>query len=286
MKRIRRVLSFIASLVLAGSAAMANPRPVPAPAQSFTFGIIPQQTPAAVRQQWASMLNELGRRSGYRFELKTAPDIPAFERNVAAGEYDLVYINPYLYTVYRRSPGYDAFARQEEGLRGVIVVQRDSPIQSLSDLRARTIAFTPAAFAATVLPLTELRKQRISVLRDYVGSHDVVYRAVAEGTHAAGGGIPQTLEQMAPAVRNRLRVLWSSDLYTSHAFAAHPRLPRPVVDRLQQAMVSLSGDASGRALLKSMGFSAIVGARDSDWNDVRGLGIDKLDLQWRSPQAR
>jgi phosphonate transport system substrate-binding protein len=266
--------------------AAANPSTVPATPQSFSFGIIPQQTPAAVRRQWTPILEELSRRSGYRLDLKIATDIPAFEKNVAAGNYDFIYINPYLYTVYHRAPRYDAFARQEEGLRGLIVVHRDSPFQTLSDLRARTVAFTPAAFAATVVPLAELRKQRISVLRDYVGAHDEVYQAVADGTHAAGGGVPQTLEQSLPAIRNQLRVLWSSNAYTSHAFAAHPRVPRPVVERLQQAMTSLSADTGGRALLKATGLGNIVGARDSDWNDVRGLAIDKLELQWRSPQSR
>ncbi|UUZ72725.1 phosphate/phosphite/phosphonate ABC transporter substrate-binding protein [Polaromonas sp. P1(28)-8] len=161
-------------------------------AVTLSLGVVPQQTSTRTVNLWSGLLEEIGRRSGYRIELKPAQDIPTFEKRLAAGEFDLVYMNPYEYTVYHRAPGYQAFAREEGQLQALIVVRRDSAIQKLSDLQGRTLALVPAAFAATVLPLAHLRGQGVAVTPEFVGSHEAVYLAIIRGMYPAGGGVRRT----------------------------------------------------------------------------------------------
>ena len=94
--------------------------------------------------------------------------------------------------------------------------------------------------------------------------------------HGAGGGIPRTLQAMDAAVRKDLRVLWQTQGYTPHAFAAHPRVPAAAVAALAQAMLAIEGDPAGRAALQGIGFTGFAPALDNDWADVRALGIDTL----------
>lgn len=271
------------SVLLLSSAASTAQVPPMRPV-TLSLGVVPQQSSTRTVSLWSGLLEEIGRRSGYRIELKPARDIPTFEQRLAAGEFDLVYMNPYEYTVYHRAPGYQAFAREEGKLEALIVVRRDSNVQKLSDLQGRTLALVPAAFAATVLPLAHLREQGVAVTPKFVGSHESVYLAITRGMYPAGGGVRRTFERMVPEMRAELRVLWAAPPVTPHAIAAHPRVPRAIIEQLQRVLLDLKHDATGRRLLQEQGFTGIVVAHDKDWDDVRALHIDLLDPVLR--QAR
>jgi phosphonate transport system substrate-binding protein len=81
---------------------------------------------------------------------------------------------------------------------------------------------------------------------------------------------------MPADVREQLRILWKTPGYTPHAFAAHPRLSAEIVKRTADALISMDTNEEGAKLLKNINFNPIGPARDQDWEDVRGLGIDLL----------
>ena len=246
--------------------------------QSVTFGLVPQQSASKLARLWGPIFAYLGRHAALEIKFRTAPDIPVFERRVAAGEYDIAYMNPYHYTVFSRSPGYRAFAKaKHKRIKGILVVRKDSPLESPRELDGATLAFpAPAAFAASVLPRAYLKREGISFTPRYVSSHDSVYRTVAKGLYTAGGGVVRTFNSVAPDIRGQLRILWKTKGYTPHAFAAHPRVSADVVERLTQAMLAMDKDEEGRVLLKSLSTKGFESATDSDWDDVRALGIDLL----------
>jgi phosphonate transport system substrate-binding protein len=275
MQSFKRLWLVLAGLLaaLAGPLARATEPPV------LSFGIVPQQPAAKLAQTWAPVLAYLSNRTGYAIRFDTAKDIPTFEQRLAAGEYDIAYMNPYHYTVFSRQPGYRALARESNTLiKGLVVVRKDSPYQKPEDLAGKTLAFpAPAAFAATVLPLADFARQGISVKPRYVASHESVYLNVAQGLFPAGGGVVRTLEAMPPAIRDQLRILWTSHGYTPHAVAVHPRLAKATVDRLATALVGMADDDHGKALLAGINIKGFTTASDKDWDDVRQLRITNLD---------
>jgi len=247
--------------------------------EPLTVGIVPQQAATRLAALWAPILTEVGKRAGVALEFRTAPNIPTFEQRLAEGAYDLAYMNPYHYTVFSESPGYRAFARQrDKRIRGILVVRRDADLETLEGLDGARIAFpAPAAFAATLLPGAALREAGVEFEPSYVRSHDSVYRAVAQGLYPAGGGIERTFANTDPEVRDQLQVLWRTEGFTPHAFAAHSRIDPAAVIGVRDAMVALSDDPQGQALLASIGFGGIEPADDADWDDVRSLEIDLLN---------
>ena len=122
-----------------------------------------------------------------------------------------------------------------------------------------------------------MHRDNIHFQPNYVSSHDSVYLGVSRGVFPAGGGVMRTFNNTDPAVRDQLRVLWTTKTYTPHAFAAHPRIPADVVKRVQDALLSMNENPGGRALLKTINFKGMRVAANEDWNDVRGLGIELLD---------
>jgi phosphonate transport system substrate-binding protein len=246
------------------------------PGRSLNFAVVPQQAPSKLLQSWAPLLHYLQDQTGYRFIFRTAPDIPTFEDRVRAGEYDFVYMNPYHFTVFNQGgDGYQAVARaKDKRIRGIIVVRKDSPAQSLQDLAGQELAFpAPAAFAASVLPRANLRMNAIPFTAKYVSSHDSVYQSVAKGLYPAGGGVVRTLKATDPAIREQLRILWTTPGYTPHAIAARPDLSAQIVARVREALLSMDAGEQGRAALKNLKITGLEAASNADWDDVRGLDI-------------
>lgn len=251
----------------------------PADETRLSFGIVPQQAAAKLARTWTPVMQYLEQETGLRISFKTAPTIPAFEERLAQGEYDFAYMNPYHFTVFNRAPGYHAVARARDKLiQGILVVSKDSPITRIEQLDGATLAFpAPAAFAASVLPRAELKRRGIDFTPKYVSSHDSVYRSVAKQLFPAGGGVQRTFANVEPQVSESLRVLWTTEGYTPHAIAAHPRLSEETVRKVRDALVALEGNARGQDLLGTLKVNGFVAAVDTDWDDVRALRLEQLD---------
>jgi phosphonate transport system substrate-binding protein len=248
--------------------------------KSYSFAVVPQQSAKQLAKRWTPVFRYIHEKSGIKLQFKTAKNIPEFEKRLAEGDYDFAYMNPYHFTVFNREPGYKAVAvRKEQPIRGIIVARKDSKITSLAELSGQTLAFpSPAAFAASVLPRAKLSNDNINFTPKYVSSHDSVYLNVAKGIFPAGGGVKRTFNNAPESVKEQLKVLWTTEPYTPHAIAAHPKVKVAVIEKVQQAFIDMFNDPKGKALLQSLKIKkGLIKAQDSDWDDVRGLGLELLD---------
>ena len=227
---------------------------------------------------WLPLIDYLNAQTGFSITFSTAKDIPTFEDRVAEQEYDLAYINPYHYVVFSDSANYVPLARDaHKRISGIIVVREDSPYTTLQQLHGATLAFpAPAAFAASIIPRGMLAKENISINAQYVNSHDSVYLNVINGLFPAGGGIIRTLEHLPKMQNEKLRILWRSQDFTPHALAVHSRVPEAHRKKILAALIALNDSAENAHLLRGINFSGFAEAHDSDWNDVRELGIFSL----------
>jgi len=176
-----------------------------------TFGIVPQQSASRLAQMWGPLLSELSARTGVSFRFRTTKDIPTFEACLAAGAFDFAYMNPMHYAIFSKEAGYTALAHQKgKRLKGVMVVRADSPHEDLISLQNETVAFpSPGAFGASILTRASLQQRDVSFDASYVNSHDSVYRAVAAGLAAAGGGVSRTWNSVDPSIRDELRIIYA-----------------------------------------------------------------------------
>lgn len=248
-------------------------------AETLTFGIVPQQSASRLAKQWEPVMQYLSEQTGYDIKFSTSSDIPTFEKRLADGEYDLAYMNPYHYTVYSRSPGYQALAKaKDKQIKGIIVVRKKDDFQSLKQLDKQTLAFpSPAAFAATILTQSDLNSANVDYQSDYVSSHDSVYLSVAKGFYPAGGGVMRTFNSAPDEVRDKLTPLWVTKPYTPHAIAYHPRVSSLQAKTIQEALESMTPESDDQHQLNKLKIKGFISAKDSDWDDVRALDIHLLD---------
>lgn len=247
-------------------------------AKTLTFAVVPQQSAKKMAEKWQPLIDYISSYSGLKIQFKTAKDIPTFEANLTAGLYDLAYMNPYHFVVFNESVGYRALAHEKDKrIHGLIVVHQDSPIKAVSDLNGAEIAFpAPAAFAATIITSAHLRKSNVAFIPRYVKSHDSVYLSIQRNFFKAGGGIFRTLNISPESIKNDLRVLWKSKGYTPHPIASHPNMAEDDRQAILNALIALSNDSSKSSILRKIGLSGFTASNDSDWDDVRELGIASL----------
>lgn len=240
-----------------------------------TFGIVPQQSASRLARMWGPFLEELSQQTGTTFRFRTTKDIPTFEACLAAGAFDYAYMNPMHYGIFSSEASYRAIAHQEgKRLKGVMVARVDSEFSEIASLDGQNIAFpSPGAFGASILNRASLQRVNVSYTPSYVKSHDSVYRAVAAGLMAAGGGVTRTWNALDPDVRAQLQIIHETEGFTPHAIAVHEGIDPAQIDKVQAALLSMS--ASHPDLVKGIGMKGFVAAADSDWDDVRALGMDR-----------
>ena len=242
----------------------------------WIVGVIPQQSATKLTKLWKPLLDHIARKTGEKFKFQASPNFKTFEKHCAQARFDFVYLSPAHYTTFQRSAHYNAIAKaKNKKIQGIIVVAKDSPLKNVNELNKSKMIFPPpTAFAASIIPKAYLKNNNIKVSPAHSINHDNVYYAISLGLFKAGGGVIRTFNATNPVVKKQLRILWTSKKYTPHAIAAHQRVPASVAKKFQEALVKMSEDPKARKLYQNMkikyGFER---AKDSDWSDVRALGI-------------
>lgn len=244
----------------------------------YSVGVVPQFEARRITEIWQPVLDEVSRRSGVQLELKTSSGIPVFEKQFTNGEFDFAYMNPYHAIIANKKQGYKPLLRDTgRSLFGVIVVKKDSPIQSVNELDGKTVAFpSPNALGAALLPRVEFaRKFNIKVNELYVKSHSSVYLNVLLGKAEAGGGVQKTLSLQPENVRSQLRVLHKTATVPPHPFVAHPNVDKEIQHKVRTAFIELGNSESGKTLLKKIPMKKIGEASIEDYYPLKKMGLSE-----------
>lgn len=244
---------------------------------TYTIGVVPQFEQRKLFKIWQPIINELEARTGFSLHLVGSPKIPVFEQKFMAGKYDFAYMNPFHTLKAYENQGYTPLVKDgSRRLKGVLVVKKDSPIQSLSELEGKVLAFpAPNALGASLLMRAELSTLHgISFLPRYVQTHSSVYLNVALGQAVAGGGVLSTLRSQPQNVQDKLRVLYETRSVAPHPLTAHARVPE--ADRLimKNAWLEFAETDTGKVLLSKIPMRVSVSAELEDYTSMQTWGLD------------
>lgn len=245
-------------------------------AETYSIGVVPQFESRRMIAIWQPLVDELERRTGYRFDLRVPLTVSDFERELEGGSYDIVYANPYHILRVIRSQNYVPMVRDKLPLRGILVVRQDSPVHSPKELAGKTLAVpSPNALGASLLLRADLEHVfgvKMQMLN--VKTHSSVYLNVVNELAAAGGGVEKTLAEQDPPVRDALRVLYTTRDMPSHPIAAHPRIGRAARERIQQALLELAAAPAGRRLYDEIPMQEPVTTAIDEYRPMLKWGLD------------
>jgi len=247
--------------------------------KTYSFGVVPQFEAKKLRRIWIPVLKQLELKTGFKFKLIGAPTIPAFEKELLSGKFDFSYMNPFHLLISNESQGYLPLLRDHsKKLQGVLVVRKDSGIDSVKDLNNKTLAFpSPNALGASLQMRAELHdKFNLNITPVYVKTHDSVYLNVYLKQTAAGGGVGKTFNKQKDRLRNMLKTIYKTEPVSPHPIASHPRVPEQDRKIIADAFFDLANSESGQKLLSGIPIKKLGKASLTDYNPLKKMNLKRF----------
>jgi phosphonate transport system substrate-binding protein len=161
-----------------------------------------------------------------------------------------------------------------------IIVAKDSPFNSFSELRGRKFAFTdPLSNSGKLVPtymLAKMKETPKSFFRSFIftKSHDKAIKAVAQGivdAAAVDSLIWEYLNKIDPEFTSKTRIIEKSPPFAIPPVVVHRDLDPELKDQLKQILLNAHTDPKGQELLKKMMIDKFVPINDSAYDSVREM---------------
>lgn len=240
-------------------------------------GVVPQFEQRQMFRNWHPILIELEKITGLKFELVGSPKIPVFEKQFTKGAYDLAYMNPYHVLKAYKSQGYLPLVRDSTKLKGVLVVDKSSPIKTVKQLKNKVIAFpSPNALGASLLMRSILiEKFKLGFQSKYVQTHSSVYLHVVKKLVDAGGGVDRTLSRQTDFLKKSLRVIYKTPAIVPHPIVVHPRISPSQRRLIKGGLLRLFKTERGKKLFKNIPVNTLVSTSINDYKPLEKYNLDK-----------
>jgi phosphonate transport system substrate-binding protein len=152
----------------------------------------------------------------------------------------------------------------EADYKGLIVVRKESGINSLAELKGKVIAFEePHSTSATILPRMLLEKKKLKLVQikasDSVNPHAVGYIYGSDGNSLnvlitrradAAATIHRELDRLKPEIRDSLKILDSTIAVPRNLIAVRRDLDPTLLKELKRVLVDMNKDPEGQQVLK------------------------------------
>ena len=174
--------------------------------------------------------------------------------------------------VYKGSPLYHSF----------IIVHKDSPYQSLDDLKGKTFAFSdPDSNSGYLYPqylLAEKGTDKEAFFRQtfFTFNHAETIEAVAE-EFADGGAVDsyiwEYLKEFRPELANKTRVIKQSPAFGFPPLVARKGVNLQTIWRMERVIKGMNDDPDGRKFLNGLKLDSFGNPRSSLFDNIREMAL-------------
>lgn len=262
-----------------------------ADAKGLTLGLIPAENNEEMIQKFEPMRQYLEQKTGEPIKVFTATDYTGVIEAMKKGRIDIAWFGPLSYVLAEREANAEAFAvgvRSDTGLstyRSIFVVPEGSKVQSIQDLKGKSVAFVdPASTSGSLIP-TYLVKQATGMMPKeffgqftYAGSHDAAEMAVKNKSVDAAADNDITYDKMLKKgliTEQSNRVLLKSDPLPGSPLTYRKDLPEDTKRKIRDAILN-----AHKEMAKVTGYgelSQYVAATPAEYQKIRDL-VSELGL--------
>lgn len=222
------------------------------PRQDYSFGVLSQRSAVLTAQYWNPILSYVQKKTGIELTLKLARTAPESNDATERGEYDFVYSNT-IFQPRMAAAHYQVILRpRDEAITGQIVTLEGSSVRSLKDLEGREVGFPSlAAFVGYAVPMDQMLREKVTVTPVFGGNQEGIMGQLKAGRVIAAGVNNQVMKAFSTRENVRYRVLWESRPFLNLPIAAHPRVPRAVMEAVRSAIDAMDTEIEGMQVLES-----------------------------------
>lgn len=223
-----------------------------------TSGGIDAETARAKYQPLADIL---GRAINAEIKVAFVREFSTLEKGMKDDLYDLVVARPSDYPARGlRDYRYNFVATAKPDGQCILIVHKDSPIKTVSDLRGKTFVLPETKAYMTRFCRAELRDQGVVIENErvtYVREQGAIPFAI-ENRISDVGGIASYSGAYAKWVKGEHRVLHQSRSQPYMPLVASPRVSSEQIGKMQRALNEMGSTDSGSQILKRLGITGFV----------------------------
>lgn len=279
----------IYSLIVLLSCEFWFPTLVQAGEDSLLLGIFPRRNAKVTFRMFKPMAEYLSVRTGKKVKIVTAKNFPVFWTNVMKSKYDIVHYNQLHYIESHKKLGYQVIAQNKEfaanDIRSALIVRKDSGINSIKDLKGKTVLFGGGKKAFVSYVVNAVAMQHAGLTKsDYITQFaknppNAAIATYLKQVDAAGIGdvilkIP-LLKQKGVDV-SKLKIISLSNPLPHLPWAVNKSMNKKVKQLIQKAMLNLNDSPEGLAILKKAGMTGLRIADDNHYDSSRKI-IDEFN---------
>jgi len=245
-------------------------------ANDLKFGSVAMDIPAVMHRKLSPLTEYLNKEIGLPVNLHLSPNMPAAIKSVADANVDLAYLTPVAYLKAHKQGDAEILVKtvtnNKASFQLMIVVKKDSPIQSVDELAGKNFAFGDkaallqrAVVVGAGMPLEKLGDYK------FIGHYDNIARGVQAGDFEAG--ILKDTKAFKWQDKG-LRILYSSPQLPPYNIAASKNLSPDMKAKLKKAFLSLDiNKPEHKAVIKALSkkYDGFAATTDAEYDVVRKL---------------
>ncbi len=251
--RIFKKLAAVALFAMLAAPALAQAND-PAKTGILRIGFIPAEDSRAMVRQSQDILDIVAKQTGLKVEAFVGSDYNGTIEALRNGHVDVALLGPFSYILATTQAPVEAFAvtviakTMQPSYKSIIIARKDSPINSIDDLKGHTYAFVdPGSTSGYMVPAAAFKKAGITPEKDfkqvmYSGGHDATIVAVGEGKVEAGSVADRIFERGCAkglADCSKIKTIWESPPIWNDPVLYRKNMPEDLKKKIRDAFYSV-----------------------------------------------
>ncbi len=218
----------------------------------------------------------------------TATNQKAFVQRTQRGEYKFVFTAPHFARYAQLDAGYVPMLRPKRNSFAVFVVDKDSPLHNIGELRGKTVTLTERITMIAMLGLQALHDNGLepgkNVTVHYAVSHNSAVLDVSRGESDAAVTGAIIFDQLPESMKNDLKILAMAGETSPMMLLASPKVPADEVLQMKQIMLDfVERTPEGKKFIQNMGYQGLRSPTEAEMKSLDPL-VDDLKKQLRQAQ--
>jgi phosphonate transport system substrate-binding protein len=262
--------------------------------------LVPEKNVFEQRRRYKYITDYLSKRMDMNFTVEIMTNYGNISEAFIDGHADAGFFGSFSYVLTHAKAGIEPIARpiwpdNDSTYRGYIFVRKDSNIQTVKDMKDKSLVLVDkATTAGYIYPLFYFKYYGINNIKDYfsqisfANSHDAAAWAVYAGEADIGGAkshIFNSIMDEYPDFKEQMIVLAESSEVPSNGLAVRKDLNPAIKLRIKTLLLSLHKTLEGQEILKNFGALKFIKTSNDDYrvlyNMVNQLGIDLQEYSYK-----
>lgn len=246
------------------------------------LGIHPYLAATELHRRFTPLAHYLSQKLGREVAVVITNDYQDQINGIGKDDLDIAFMGPSEYVkmvrIYGKKPLLGRLENRGKGyFYGMIVVNKDSSIKTVKDLRGKKFAFCDKNSTMTKVPLQMLWKAGVTLAKldsySFLDKHENVALSVLTGEFDAGAIKDEVYNKYEA---RGLRALERTPDISEHIFVASNKIPRQTASVIRTALYELKNSPEGAAIMTSIkeGLTAIGPVEDRDYDNLRAILSD------------